>query len=131
MTSKLKKTRAAHRRAVYNLLKRGISTEDSQTQNVDELRSVLELIKEKYRKLSKLNSQIMEIIAEEDIDGEIEEVDRYELDILIGIKKTENYIKEVSQSYNQSVLNPNVQEEFMCPYTSIHIQEHSIPSHQI
>ncbi|CAC5423376.1 unnamed protein product [Mytilus coruscus] len=41
----------------------------------------MELIKTKQKTLSNLNVKIMEIIEEEDIDEEIEEVDRYELDI--------------------------------------------------
>ena len=48
---------------------------------------------------------------------EIEEASRYELEIEIGIAKIQEHIEEVSQSTNQSALNPNAPE-----YT--HVQTH-------
>ncbi|XP_071125681.1 uncharacterized protein [Mytilus edulis] len=122
MSSKLKTVRAAHRRAVIKRLKKGDMTEEPH-QDVVNLRSMMELIKTKQKTLSDLNEKILESMEEEeDLDEEIEEVDRYELEIQIGITKIEKFIKEVSQSKNQSALNPNA-SDFICNNPSV--QEHS------
>ena len=88
MSSKLKTVRAAHRRAVIKLLKKADPTEEPQ-QDVVNLRSMMEHIKTKQKTLSDLNEKILESFEEEDLDEEIEEVDRYELGIQIGITKIE------------------------------------------
>ncbi|VDI19910.1 Hypothetical predicted protein [Mytilus galloprovincialis] len=94
MSSKLKTVRAAHRRAVIKILKKGDPTEEPQ-QDVVNLRSMMELIKTKQKTLSDLNDKILESIEEEEeLDEKIEEVDRYELEIQIGITKIEKFIKE-------------------------------------
>ena len=100
MSSKLKTVLAAYRRAVIKLLKKADPTEEPQ-QDVVNLRSMMELIKTKQKTLSDLNEKILESIEEEEeLDEKIEEVDRYELEIQIGITKIEKFIKEVSQSKN-------------------------------
>ncbi|VDH93827.1 Hypothetical predicted protein [Mytilus galloprovincialis] len=61
----------------------------------------MELIKTKKKTLSDLNEKILESIEEEeDLDEEIEEVDRYELEIQIGITKIEKFIKEADSDEN-------------------------------
>ncbi|VDI00039.1 Hypothetical predicted protein [Mytilus galloprovincialis] len=78
MSSKLKTVLAAYRRAVIKLLKKADPTEEPQ-QDVVNLRSMMELIKTKQKTLSDLNEKILESFEEEDLDEEIEEVDRYDL----------------------------------------------------
>ena len=75
--------------------------------------------------MRELNSQMMELLEEDDIDGEIEEVDKYELDMEIGITTIESNI--VSQfSSTKSALNPDAHE---FTGTAFPLQQHSIQSH--
>ncbi|VDI17230.1 Hypothetical predicted protein [Mytilus galloprovincialis] len=81
MSLKLKTVRAAHRRAVIKLLKKADPAEELH-QDVINLTFMIELLKTKQKTLSDLNEKIIEYIEEEEeIDKEIEEVDRYELEI--------------------------------------------------
>ena len=119
MSSKLKAVRAGHRGVLTRLLKTGDPKANPQ-QTVAEFRSVMALIRSKQKTLSELNDQILDVTEETDVGEEIEEASRYELEIEIGIAKIQEHIEEVSQSTNQSALNPNAPE-----YT--HVQTHHSP----
>ncbi|CAC5388542.1 unnamed protein product [Mytilus coruscus] len=103
MSSKLKTIRAAHRRAVIKLLKKGDPTEEPQ-QDVVNLKSMMELIKTKQKTLSDLNEKMLETIEEEeDFDEEIEEVDRYELEIQIGSRKSRSSSKNLRKAIKKEI----------------------------
>ena len=109
MTSKLKAVRAGHRGVITKLLKKGDPTINP-GQTVAEFRSLMQLIQSKQKTLSELDDQILEVTEETDVEGEIEEASRYELEIQLGIAKIQEHIEEVSLSTNQSALNPNAPE---------------------
>ena len=58
----------------------------------------MQLIQSKQKTLSELDDQILEVTEETDVEGEIEEASRYELEIQLGIAKIQEHIEEVSLS---------------------------------
>ncbi|CAC5419022.1 unnamed protein product [Mytilus coruscus] len=70
--------------------------------DVAELKSLTKLIKTNQKTLSDLNEKTIEIIEQqEEIDEDIKEVDRYELEIQIAITKIEKYSQRSTSVKNQ------------------------------
>ncbi|XP_033745622.1 uncharacterized protein LOC117331136 [Pecten maximus] len=125
MSSKLKAVRAGHRSTVTKLFKK-INVEDStEVKDIQEIESVITLIKKKQTILADLDKIILDQTSEDDIEDEIEEADRYVLEIESKLARITKRLCTITSSYhspsnvNVSVLNPNATEfQHSNPYQS-------------
>ena len=107
-----KGTRAGHRSALTRLVKRFEDGKTNEELDKDELSTVLDLILEKQKLLSDLNSQIINELSEEELEAEIIESDEYSLTLEMKIRKMRRFVEpSVRTSYsapavNASMLNP-------------------------
>ncbi|XP_063406249.1 uncharacterized protein LOC134690204 [Mytilus trossulus] len=110
--TKKKAIRVGHRGAARRLISKIEEELEKETTQRDEIESLCETLKKKRDILSELDSEILEEIAEENMEAEIEDSDRYVLDIERILTKVRNSSsskqknKSNETSSNQN-LNPN------------------------
>ncbi|VDI57723.1 Hypothetical predicted protein [Mytilus galloprovincialis] len=110
--TKKKAIRVGHRGAARRLISKIEEELEKETTQRDEIESLCETLKKKRDILSELDNEILEEIAEENMEAEIEDSDRYVLDIERILTKVRNSSsskqknKSNETSSNQN-LNPN------------------------
>ncbi|XP_071138753.1 uncharacterized protein [Mytilus edulis] len=110
--TKKKAIRVGHRGATRRLISKIEEELEKETTQRDEIESLCETLKKKRDILSELDNEILEEIAEENMEAEIEDSDRYVLDIERILTKVRNSSsskqknKSNQTSSNQN-LNPN------------------------
>ncbi|XP_071145416.1 uncharacterized protein [Mytilus edulis] len=113
--TKKKAIRVGHRGAAWRLISKIEEELEKETTQRDEIESLCETLKKKRDILSELDNEILEEIAEENMEAEIEDSDRYVLDIERTMTKVRNSSnskqknKSNETSSNQN-LNPNAAE---------------------
>ncbi|CAG2251730.1 unnamed protein product [Mytilus edulis] len=114
MSTKLKGTRSGHRSALTRLLRRFDDVKSNEEFDRDELSTILDLIIDKQRYLSDLNTQIISELSEEELEAEISDSDEYSITLETKIRKMRKFLEPTARtSYSlpvtDSSLNPLAQ----------------------
>ena len=91
---KLKKVRGITRASVSRLIARykDILQENDGDQE-DELMAILESLKDKQSDLKKINRDIVELLSEDELENEVTQSDKIDMNIRLGIQKNFERVK--------------------------------------
>jgi len=109
MSTKLKATRSGHRSALTKLVKKFEDGKSNEEFDRDELATILDLILDKQKLLSELNSQIISELSEEELEAEITESDEYCLNLEMKIRKMRKFLQPAAQAATPSSSVPVTQ----------------------
>ena len=102
MSTKLQTTQSVHRSALTKLVKKFEDGKSNEEFDRDELATILDLILDKQKLLSELNSQIISELSEEELEAEITELDEYCLNLEMKIRKMRKFLQPAAQAATPS-----------------------------
>ena len=98
MTSKLKATRAAHKSVITKLLKKFDELKKEEENDEENFTLVVDQLTEKRKLLSELNSQILNLLTDEEVENEITDADEYYFNLESKIRQIRKFIQNLKSS---------------------------------
>ena len=103
---RLKKSRSAQRNVVKGLIVKAqnLMKEGPGEGADEEVNAMLKLIKVKEDSIAKINEKMLDVIGEDDIEGEVEECTNFELKITIDITAIIDYVEKKRKSKDEAAI---------------------------